>query len=457
MIDSDVIASLPKVELHDHLDGGLRPATIVELAAEIGYELTTTDPVELEKWFYDAANSGDLPTYLTTFDHTTAVMQTKEALVRVTREAVEDLAADNVVYAELRYAPEQHQANGLSLQEVVEATVQGAKEGERAAAAKGKRIHARLILCAMRHADRATEIAQLTVDNYPISSPGEGYVVGFDIAGAEDGFPAANHAEAFQLLRENLVPFTIHAGEAAGVESIKDALVQGTLRLGHGVRIYEDLNATLSGIELGPVARHVRDRGIPLEICPTSNTQTGVAEEIADHPFNLLYELGFVCTVHTDNRLVSGTTMTQEFERLAEVFDLEYWQMLELTTNALDHAFCDAPLRAELEQTVIYPAYAKLGEELGLSTVAGAGAAHDHEHDHAGHDHEHIGGPGQGISAGLQGLHNPNGVAGALGEDANLELSMENLKAELEQLGLSLDDEPGSDEDSADEDSAEKE
>ena len=210
------------------------------------------------------------------------------------------------------------------------------------------------------------------------------------------------------------------------------------------MRIYEDLNATLSGIELGPVARHVRDRGIPLEICPTSNTQTGVADEIADHPFNLLYELGFVCTVHTDNRLVSGTTMTQEFERLAEVFDLEYWQMLELTTNALDHGFCDAPLRAELEQTVIYPAYAKLGEELGLSTVAGAGAAHDHEHDH-----EHIGGPGQGISAGLQGLHSPNGAASVLGEDANLELSMENLKAELEQLGLSLDDEPGSDEDSA--------
>src|SRR5699024_8429591 len=183
----------------------------------------------------------------------------------------------------------------------------------------------------------------------------------------------------------------------------------------------------------------------------------GVADEIADHPFNLLYELGFVCTVHTDNRLVSGTTMTQEFERLAEVFDLEYWQMLELTTNALDHAFCDAPLRAELEQTVIYPAYAKLGEELGLNTVAGAGAGHEHEHDHAGHDHEHIGASGQSISAGLQGLHSPNGAAGALGEDANLELSMENLKAELEQLGLSLDDEPGSDEDSADEGSAEKE
>ena len=434
MIESDVIASLPKVELHDHLDGGLRPSTIVELAAEIGYELPTTDPDELEKWFYDAANSGDLPTYLTTFDHTTAVMQTKESLVRVTREAIEDLAADNVVYAELRYAPEQHQANGLSLQEIVEATVQGAKEGERSAASKGKRIHARLILCAMRHADRAKEIAQLTIDNYPIASPVEGYVVGFDIAGAEDGFPAANHAEAFALLRENLVPFTIHAGEAAGVESIHDALAQGATRLGHGVRVYEDFEATLSGIELGQVARFVRDRGVPLEICPTSNTQTGIADIIANHPFNLLYDMGFVCTINTDNRLVSGTTMTREFEVLAENFDLDYWQILEMTTNALDAAFCDAGLRAELERTVIYPAFAELGARMDT----GADSAQDAT---------------GGVSAGLSGLHadhghsHPHGGigAGAVGEDATLELSMENLKAELEELGLSLDDDDASD------------
>lgn len=446
MIDSDVIASLPKVELHDHLDGGLRPSTIVELAGEIGYELPTTDPQELEKWFYDAANSGDLPTYLTTFDHTTAVMQTKDALVRVTREAVEDLAADNVVYAELRYAPEQHVAEGLSLQDVVDATVQGAQEGERAAEAQGKRIHARLILCAMRHADRATEIAQLTVDNYPESSPGQGYVVGFDIAGAEDGFPASNHAEAFQLLRENLVPFTIHSGEAAGVDSIRDSLVQGTLRLGHGVRIYEDLEATLSGIELGPVARYVRDRGMPLEICPTSNTQTGIADDVADHPFNLLYELGFVCTIHTDNRLVSGTTMTREFEKLAAHFDLEYWQMLELTTNALDAAFCDAPLRSELEQTVIYPAYAELGNDLGMNTIGADGV----EGTEGANGDSSLNAEGASVSHGLGGLHN-HGVAGQNTEDSTLELSMENLKAELEGLGLSLDDdEPDSDDNTDD-------
>lgn len=231
--------------------------------------------------------------------------------------------------------------------------MQGVKEGEHAVAASGGRIHARLLLCAMRHADRAAEIAQITVDNYGAHSPGEGHVVGFDIAGAEDGFPPSNHVEAFRILRENLVPVTVHAGEAAGVESIADGLRRGAVRIGHGVRIYEDFEATMNGIELGPVATFVRDRQIPLEICPTSNTQTGVCETVAEHPFNLLYELGFACTVNTDNRLVSGCTMSSEFEALAEAFGMEYWQFLEMTTNALDNAFCDQPLRETLEREVI--------------------------------------------------------------------------------------------------------
>ena len=424
-VDSELlstIASLPKVELHDHLDGGLRPATIIELAEESGYDkLPTTNPEELEKWFYDAANSGDLPTYLTTFDHTTAVMQTREALIRVTREAVEDLAADNVCYAELRYAPEQHLNAGLSLQDVVEATVQGVQEGERLVAERdNKTIHVRLILCAMRHADRATEIAQLTVDNYGKHTPGQGYVVGFDIAGAELGFPPSKHAEAFALLHENLVPFTIHAGEADGVDSLRSALAQGARRIGHGVRVYEDFNATMAGIELGPVATAMLDQRITLEICPTSNTQTGVCESIADHPFNLLYDMGFHCTVNTDNRLVSGTTMTQEFARLIEEFDLELWQMLELTTNALDVAYCPQGLREDLARHVIYPAYAEVGGVLGADGSLDTDA-HEHDHDH--------------LSSGLRGLHSHE-----VAEDPRLELSMENLKAELEELGLSLDD-----------------
>ena len=428
-VDPAVVKRLPKVALHDHLDGGLRPQTIIDIAAETGYDgLPTTDAAELQKWFFDSANSGDLPTYLTTFDHTTAVMQTVDSLVRVTREAVEDLAADGVCYAELRYAPEQHQAKGLTLQQVVDATVQGVKEGEHAVAASGGRIHARLLLCAMRHADRATEIAQLTVDNYGAHSPGEGYVVGFDIAGAEDGFPPSNHVEAFRILRENLVPVTVHAGEAAGVESIADGLRQGAVRIGHGVRIYEDFEATMNGIELGPVATFVRDRQIPLEICPTSNTQTGVCETVAEHPFNLLYELGFACTVNTDNRLVSGCTMSSEFEALAEAFGMEYWQFLEMTTNALDNAFCDQPLRETLEREVIYPAYAELGDTLGAAAGDGEGAAGGlgQLHGEGEHGHEH----GQGFGT------------------EEVELSMENLRAELEALGLSLDE--GEDEEGAD-------
>ncbi|MDN6387485.1 MAG: adenosine deaminase [Corynebacterium sp.] len=419
-VDPDVIRRLPKVVLHDHLDGGLRRQTIIDIAAETGYEgLPTTDAGELEKWFFDAANSGDLPTYLTTFDHTTAVMQTRDSLVRVTREAVEDLAADGVCYAELRFAPEQHQAKGLSLQDVVDATVEGARAGERAVAERGGTIHARLLLCAMRHADRAAEIAQLTVDNHGVDSPADGYVVGFDIAGAEDGFPPSNHVEAFRILRENLVPVTVHAGEAAGVESIADGLRQGAVRIGHGVRIYEDFDASMSGIALGEVSRFVRDRRIPLEICPTSNTQTGVCDTIAEHPFNLLYELGFTCTVNTDNRLVSGCTMSGEMIALAENFGLEYWQFLEMTTNALDNAFCDQPLRAMLEQDVIYPAYAEIGRTLGggEGDAAGLTGLHD-EYDH-GHAH------GAGAGAGVE----------------EVQLSMENLRAELAELGLSLDDE----------------
>lgn len=418
-VDPEIVRTLPKVVLHDHLDGGLRPQTIIDIAAETGYDgLPTTDAAELEKWFFDAANSGDLPTYLTTFDHTTAVMQTKDSLVRVTKEAVEDLAADGACYAELRYAPEQHQAKGLSLQEVVDATVQGVKEGERAAAAAGHRIHARLLLCAMRHADRALEIAQLLVDNYGEHTPGEGYVVGFDIAGAEDGFPPSNHVAAFSLLRENLIPVTVHAGEAAGVESIADGLRQGAVRIGHGIRIYEDIEATMGGLELGKVAKFVRDRRIPLEICPTSNTQTGVCDSVEEHPFNLLYELGFTCTVNTDNRLVSGCTMSGEMVKLAEAFDLEYWQFLELTTNALETAFCDQPLRDELEREVIYPAYSKLGDamDLAVDEVEGHTAA-----------------------AGIDALHGEHVHSHGVGSE-EVELSMENLKAELEQLGLTLDD-----------------
>ena len=348
------IRSLPKVSLHDHLDGGLRPATIIELAEAAGHELPSTDPVALGEWFREAADSGSLPRYLETFDHTIAVMQTRENLARVAREFVEDLADDGVVYAEIRWAPEQHLQGGLSLDEAVEAVQEGLNAGVDAVEAGGRLIQVGQLITAMRHADRGMEIAELAVRHRNSGA------VGFDIAGAEDGFPSSRFAEAFTYLAENQFPVTVHAGEAAGVASIRDALVHGrALRLGHGVRIAEDIEVDFDAedspaadagsdtavgmVSIGQVAGWVRDRGIPLEICPSSNLQTGAVEsfggDIESHPIDLLYQTGFQVTVNTDNRLMSGVTLTGEFELLAETFDYDLDDMLELTMNAVDAAF----------------------------------------------------------------------------------------------------------------------
>ena len=348
------IRSLPKVSLHDHLDGGLRPATIIELAEAAGHELPSTDPVALGEWFRQAADSGSLPRYLETFDHTIAVMQTRENLARVAREFVEDLADDGVVYAEIRWAPEQHLQGGLSLDEAVEAVQEGLNAGVDAVEAGGRLIQVGQLITAMRHADRGMEIAELALRHRNSGA------VGFDIAGAEDGFPAARFADAFTYLAENQFPVTVHAGEAAGVASIRDALVNGrALRLGHGVRIAEDIEVDFESddaagadggsdtavgmVSIGQVAGWVRDRGIPLEICPSSNLQTGAVEsfggDIESHPIDLLYQTGFQVTVNTDNRLMSGVTLTGEFELLAETFDYDLDDILELTMNAVDAAF----------------------------------------------------------------------------------------------------------------------
>lgn len=367
-LSREIVHSLPKVVLHDHLDGGLRPSTLIELASECGYDaLPTTDADELEQWFFDAANSGSLPKYLETFAHTCAVMQTASAITRVTKEAIEDLAEDNVVYAELRFAPEQHQESGMTLQQVVDAAVRGTEEGMAAVRAVGKQIHVRLILCGMRHAERTAEIAQLTNENY---KPG-GIVAGYDIAGAEDGFLPSKHAEAFALLRHNFVPFTIHAGEAAGLESLESAVREGTCRIGHGARIFEDFTADLEGIQTGRMSSYVRDRQIALELCPTSNVQTGVVDEIVDHPFPLLDQLGFACTVNTDNRLVSATTMTDEMMVLVDNFDYGLAELYKVTINAARSAFIPQWLREEIIDTLIDPAYEKhLGDGGFDSAVA---------------------------------------------------------------------------------------
>jgi adenosine deaminase len=356
LADGTDIRALPKVSLHDHLDGGLRPATVIELGDAIGLELPSTDPVELARWFGEKSNSGSLVEYLKTFDLTTAVMQTREGLTRVAREFVQDLGADGVVYGEVRWAPEQHLGRGLSLDETVDAVQEGIEAGIQDVRETGKRIRVGQLVTAMRHLDRGLEIAQLAVRHRDAG------VVGFDIAGPEAGFPPSNHRAAFDYLAEQFFPTTVHAGEADGLDSIRSALLDGrALRLGHGVRIAEDIAIERQDDEntyvtLGTLSQWVKDREIALETSPTSNLQTGAiaawGSDILDHPFDLLYQLGFRITVNTDNRLMSGTTLTRELSILADAFaydrtDLEIFQL-----NAAAGAFLPLEEREELADII---------------------------------------------------------------------------------------------------------
>ncbi|MFF7633825.1 adenosine deaminase [Kitasatospora sp. NPDC008050] len=357
---ADQIRRAPKVLLHDHLDGGLRPETIVELAAACGYEgLPTTDPAALGVWFREAADSGSLVRYLETFAHTCAVMQTREALIRVAADCAEDLAADGVVYAEVRYAPEQHLEAGLTLDEVVEAVNEGFREGEAKARANGHRIKVGTLLTAMRHAARSQEIAELA-NRYRDAG-----VVGFDIAGAEAGHPPTRHQGAFDYLKGENNHFTIHAGEAFGLPSIWEALqCCGADRLGHGVRIIDDITVNEDGtVALGRLAAYVRDKRVPLEMCPTSNLQTAAASSYAEHPIGLLSRLKFRVTVNTDNRLMSGTSMSQEFAHLVEAFDYSLDDMQWFTVNAMKSAFVPFDERLAMINEVIKPGYAELKAE----------------------------------------------------------------------------------------------
>ncbi|WP_027342604.1 adenosine deaminase [Hamadaea tsunoensis] len=347
----DEIVNAPKALLHDHLDGGLRPATIVELAAEIGHRLPTTDPAELGQWFADAADSGSLERYLQTFGHTVAVMQTAEALRRVAAECALDLAADGVVYAEVRYAPEQHLDRGLTLPQVVEAVLEGFAEGTARAAEAGRTIRIGCLLTAMRHAARSMEIAELAV------AYRDAGVVGFDIAGAEAGYPPTRHLDAFEFLQRENFHFTIHAGEAFGLPSIWQAIQWcGADRLGHGVRIVDDI----ADGRLGRLASYVRDKRIPLELCPSSNVQTGAAASIAEHPIGLLRDLRFRVTVNTDNRLMSGTSMSREMALLVAAFGYGWAELQWFTINAMKSAFIPFDERLAIINETIKPAYAKL-------------------------------------------------------------------------------------------------
>ncbi|WP_328989564.1 adenosine deaminase [Kribbella sp. NBC_01245] len=361
MISRDQLLAAPKVLLHDHLDGGLRPETIAELASDIGHTLPRSDAEELGAWFTESADSGSLERYLETFDHTVAVMQNAAAITRVASECVQDLAADGVVYAEIRYAPEQHLNGGLTLEQVVDAVREGFEQGE---ALAGDKIVVRQLLTAMRHQARSMEIAELAI------AYRDAGVAGFDIAGAEAGFPPTRHLDAFEYLQRENAHFTIHAGEAFGLPSIWQAIQWcGADRLGHGVRIIDDITGAdnaalelaaidLDKVELGRLAAYVRDSRIPLEMCPSSNLQTGAADSIAHHPIGLLAALKFRVTVNTDNRLMSGTSLTREFALLAEAFDYGLADIRWFTINAMKSAFLPFEERLAIINNTIKPWYA---------------------------------------------------------------------------------------------------
>ena len=350
------IKAAPKVLLHDHLDGGVRPSTVLELAREVGYQgLPTNDVDELAQWFIADAPGSDLVRYLEGFAHTIAVMQSKDQIERVASETAYDLALDGVVYAEIRFAPELHQQRGLTLDEVVESVLTGFAHGTAQARALGKVIIVRTLISAMRQAHRSEEMATLAVRFRDAG------VCGFDIAGPEDGFPPTEHLAAFHLIQRENFHMTIHAGEAFGLPSIWEAVqFCDAERLGHGVRIIDDIERVGDEYRLGRLASFVRDRRIPLEVCPTSNVHTGAAASLAEHPIELLRQLRFRVTLNTDNRLMSGISLSSEFTACANTFGWTLEDMEWLTLNAAKSSFYQFDQRLALINNVIKPGYAAL-------------------------------------------------------------------------------------------------
>ncbi|MGA2981218.1 MAG: adenosine deaminase [Terriglobales bacterium] len=358
--DNELFRSLPKVLLHEHLDGVLRPRTVVELARDAGYgELPTANPEELAQWFHRGANQGSLAKYLEGFNHTIAVMQTEEALERAAYEQAQDLSKDGVVYFETRFAPIFHTKKGLTHQQVVSAVLKGLERGR-----KDFEISSGLIICAMRNMDVSLEMAELAVD---FRARG---VVGFDLAGEEGGYPPKKHVAAFHYIQRENFNITIHAGEGYGKESIWQAIQYcGAHRIGHGTRLIDDI-AVVDGkaVNLGDLAQYVLDKRIPLEICLLSNVHTGATPSLAEHPFKILYQEKFRVTLNTDNRLMSSTTMTQEFEAAAETFGLSLNDFEKITINAMKSAFLPYDQRCDFIYSIIKPGYAKIRKSVAAPT-----------------------------------------------------------------------------------------
>lgn len=375
-LSPDLVRSLPAVALHDHLDGGLRPATVLQLCAELGIAPPPIPPArdaeggtdvpggaeaptaqDIADWFHTAADSGSLPAYLSTFDRTVALMQTAPALQRIAREFVEDMVADGVVYAETRWAPHQHTAGGLTLDAAVQAVQDGLDEGVAATEAAGSTIVVGQLLCYLRHLDPSDDLVDLAIARRDTG------VLGIDLAGPEAGFPASRFAAQFSRAREAGIHVTIHAGEADGPASIADALDCGAERIGHGVRLVEDIDASAPAPGFGPVAARVHREQICLEVCPSSNLQTGAAAELSLHAVGPLHELGFAVALSSDNRLMSRTSTAREMTLAAETFDWTLDDLEQVVLTGLDAGFAPAATRQALREDIVRPAFRATREQ----------------------------------------------------------------------------------------------
>jgi adenosine deaminase len=444
-LSSALVGALPKVALHDHLDGGLRASTVRELSRELGLPVPGLDDMEptavdddmepaavdveaagtpkasapeavapdadpldtdapdadalvtpapeadpldtdapdadapdtfvpdaeapadpeassadmamaearaVADWFHTAADSGSLPSYLSTFERTVALMQTAPHLRRVAREFVEDMVADGVVYAETRWAPHQHTAGGLTLDEAVQAVQDGLDEGVAAAAESGRRIVVGQLLCYLRHLDPTDDLVEIALARR------DSGVLGLDLAGPEAGFPASWFRAQFERAREAGLRVTIHAGEADGPSSIADALDCGAERIGHGVRLLEDIDDDEESPHFGSVAARVREAEVCLEVCPSSNLQTAAAEDLASHPVGALHRLGFAVALSSDNRLMSRTCTSREMLLAAQTFDWTLADLERIVVTGLENGFAPAELREALRDEVVLPVFA---------------------------------------------------------------------------------------------------
>jgi adenosine deaminase len=324
------IRALPKTDLHCHLDGSMRVSTIIELAKKDKVDLPTTKESELHKLLKVAENQPDLNSLLKLFEIPLAVLQTEEALYRAAYELVEDTANENVRYLEVRYSPILHTKKGLNLVKIVEAVLAGLKDSRKKLGVKNG-----VIICGIRQIspEVSLKLAELAVA-YKYRG-----VLGFDLAGMEDQYPAKDHSEAFYLIRNNCINCTVHAGEAYGPDSIKQALHNlNAHRIGHGTRLKED----------GDLLNYVNDHRIPLEICLTSNVQVGTVKDYVSHPVKFYHDCGLRVTVNTDNRLLSNTSVSEELFKMIKYCDFELKDLPTLIINGFKSAFLHYKQRVNL-------------------------------------------------------------------------------------------------------------